>query len=560
MGDPAPGKLEADKAGWFVRDYFPEGVAPVSKILFDGTGTGTGIDFATSIFTTGIDMSSATISGDDIILSATGVISAETSITQEINGASLVALTASILQVNDNIALQFEGASADADGLKISCNGSGNGVIEDTAGTLEVKTSGSAKSITLTATGDIALNPAGADITIAGVTGGAAKLTIAGTGLTIFGGDTSADSLVLQGAAGVATEKITILSGTSVTVLGASVVLDGSVTVDGDHTFGTGTGAVSLNGSMTLATTKTYTSGASDAIGGTHIIYQDGAAAKSVEIVPGTKIDLNETNINLTGAIKLDGTVTFDDDGTIADATNVMTITQDTITLAGATKINLDGAVDLTGKLSLDAQGGEASVSGLLIGIGTSGTPATTDVTNANFVELRCETTATSGDDRLMYMRYYMNGINTTGGECLKAGTVLEKKIGTARGGQASIEVSDLGYVSGFACGWDALLEVANSAVPANGTYCAGQSQIYVTGASSDLSAAANHSIHRFSVLGGDATAEAKVLNAFSFGVANCVGNGKMIEEGTNLGNIKQSIRVLINGVVGYLLVYDAAA
>lgn len=51
---PAPGKLEADKAGWFVRDYFPDGVAPVSKILFDGQGIGVGIDFANSAFTTGI--------------------------------------------------------------------------------------------------------------------------------------------------------------------------------------------------------------------------------------------------------------------------------------------------------------------------------------------------------------------------------------------------------------------------------------------------------------------------------------------------------------------------
>ncbi|MBE9570162.1 MAG: hypothetical protein IMF11_06030 [Proteobacteria bacterium] len=40
VGPPAPGKAELDKAGWFVRDFFPDGVATVSKIVFDEVGTG----------------------------------------------------------------------------------------------------------------------------------------------------------------------------------------------------------------------------------------------------------------------------------------------------------------------------------------------------------------------------------------------------------------------------------------------------------------------------------------------------------------------------------------
>jgi hypothetical protein len=400
----------------------------------------------------------------------------------------------------------------------------------------------------------------------------------------------------------------TITQNTIKLVGGTAITLDGDTTIDGTHTFATGTGnvtvkgdlsidadkdfdmsagagtfatgsgAVSLAGNVGLATTKSYTSGTASAIGGTHIIYQDGASAKSFEVVPGTSIDLNETNITLTGAIKLDGeitldddgtigdvsdvmtltqdsiilagavkldgTVTLDDDGTIEDASNVTTLTQDTITLAGATKINLDGPVDLTGKLALDAQAGTASVSA---------------TANSKFIELRCETTATSGDCRLQYMRYYMAGINATGGECLKAGTVLEAAIGTARGGQASIEVSSAGYISGFAAGWDALLEVANSAVPGGGTYCAGQSQVWMTGSSSDLSAAASHAIHRFSVSGGSAVAEAKVLNAFDFDVVNCADSGgaEMISPGANEGATTGTIRILINGDIRYLAYYS---
>ena len=239
--------------------------------------------------------------------------------------------------------------------------------------------------------------------------------------------------------------------------------------------------------------------------------------------------------------------------------TTSMTLTKATITLAGATKINLDGPVDLTGKLALDGNGGVASVSGLLMGIGTAVSPATSATANSKFIELRCETTATSGDNRLQYMRYYMNGINSTGGECLKAGTVLGAAIGTARGGQASIEASSAGYVTGFACGWDALLEVANSAVPSGGTYCAGQSQVWMTGSSSDLSAAASHAIHRFSVAGGSAAAEAKVLNAFNFDVVNCAdaGGDEMVSPGTNEGATTGTIRILINGDIRYLAYYS---
>ncbi len=818
-------------------------------------------------------------------------------------------------------------------------------------------------TITLTAT--TALNLDGKYCQFAGASGATGRITPAAASTTMIGGGTAADSLILQGSSANATEKITILGGTSVTVLGTAVVLDGSVTVDGDHTFGTGTGAVSLNGSVALASGKTYTSGTGTAIGGTHIIYGDGAGAKSLEVIPGTKVDLTETNINLTGLIKLDGTVTLDDDGQITDVSNVTTITQGTIklvgstavtattgtlnvqpasagnaiinlkadtlahltitqtngagvtflstsdgtagflfdggiitldkgatldntaaadaltieeatltmdagtlfsvesgdirlgyddgaymkiavtdetgvtavtfagsgatytltaatmTFTGATKINLDGPTDVTGILTIDTasspadgilinaatptdgleiasacgthainisaaqsgagitigstcgtyglnlagacttaginiaaqtttgimiagaaaynpivigtkssteqvgltmtgvldntsgvmiftddgdaqlgsswitspiwtrymvfhdqtsvtptgaylqlkakeiggdsiitfttcdvsatkvyleldsamtlasgscsiinagvtmngavtdtaeafsgidvnindgtdalstakksagirirktsgstagwpiglmidnvgatkgihlgnSGGDPSVSGILMGIGTTGTPATTAATDANFIELRCETTATSGDDRLLYMRYYMNGVNATGGECLKAGTVLEKAIGTARGGQASIEVSSTGYVSGFAAGWDALLEVADSAVP-SGTYCGGQSQIWMTGSSSDLSAT-TYSLHRFSVAGGDATAESGVKNAFSFAVPNCAGSGagNMISLGTSMGTVTGTIRILINGAVRYIPFYSA--
>jgi hypothetical protein len=67
--------------------------------------------------------------------------------------------------------------------------------------------------------------------------------------------------------------------------------------------------------------------------------------------------------------------IQLQNDATITNSTaDVLTVTEPTITLAGATKINLDGPVDLTGALNLDgsATGGLTTP---LFGIGVYGTP-----------------------------------------------------------------------------------------------------------------------------------------------------------------------------------------
>lgn len=510
MGDPAPGKAEVNMGGWIVRDHFPEGVAPVSKILFDGAGIGTGIGFAASLFTTGIDMSSAIISGEDIILSATGIIKAATSIT--LNATSVVLDGTISVAAGHTLALP-SGTTVN----EFSIDGTLAGNSDDAVPTEKaVKTYVDTQILTKDTFLELNDTPSG--------------YTTNGAIYVADNSNTQVDESTVILTEGTNTFAIT--KGTASLDIAADAVLD----LDANLT---------VSNVVTLAATNAG-------------VIDFGAASKTLTISETCTID---QDLQVSASPTFAGLYIRDASQSIASASDdLMTFTSPTLTIAGATKINLDGPVDLTGKLTLDAQGGTASVSGLLFGIGTTGDPATTDAANANFVELRCETTATSGDDRLMYMRYYMNGINTTGGECLKAGTVLEKKIGTARGGQASIEVSNLGYVSGFACGWDALLEVKDEVLPAGGTYCAGQSQIYITGSTSDISPVALHGIHRFSVIGGDATAEGKVLNAFNFDVANCVGNGLMIEEGANLGTIVQSIRVTVNGTPRYLLLYDAPA
>ncbi len=84
-------------------------------------------------------------------------------------------------------------------------------------------------------------------------------------------------------------------------IAGTSITLGENTTVSGAMTFATGTGAVSLNGSVVLATTKTFTSGTGSAIGGVFTIYADGAGATSIVITPGTSIVLGE-NVSFGGA------------------------------------------------------------------------------------------------------------------------------------------------------------------------------------------------------------------------------------------------------------------
>jgi len=91
---------------------------------------------------------------------------------------------------------------------------------------------------------------------------------------------------------------------------------------------------------------------------------------------------------DLTGALTLNGTgdITMRNGATIANASaNVMTITEPTITLAGSTKINLDGDVDISGALVLDT----AFTTGVSIAAdGTTALEVTSDFSGADMIVL----------------------------------------------------------------------------------------------------------------------------------------------------------------------------
>jgi len=155
---------------------------------------------------------------------------------------------------------------------------------------------------------------------------------------------------------------------------------------------------------------------------------------------------------------------------------------------------------------------GAAAASGLLLGGGTTADPVTTSTADAKFIELRCETTATSGDNRLAYLRYELGG--TGGGECLRALTRIDANVGTAHGAHISLAFTATAGVSecsGLGVAARATLHIPNVASWApTGTYSAGMFEIYSDGTASDPAGMTELSVLQLSN-SGDGTGKADV-------------------------------------------------
>lgn len=153
--------------------------------------------------------------------------------------------------------------------------------------------------------------------------------------------------------------------------------------------------------------------------------------------------------------------------------------------------------------------GAAASASGLLMGGGTSANPLLSAVADDKFIEFRAKSTATSGDNRLQYLRYDLGGA-AGGGECIRALTDLTAAVGTARGAHISLQPDDTGYVSGLGAGVDSQLLFGDAALGSGGTYAALNAEVYSAGASTDVSGCTKLSFFR-AVNGGNATGAATV-------------------------------------------------
>lgn len=196
------------------------------------------------------------------------------------------------------------------------------------------------------------------------------------------------------------------------------------------------------------------------------------------------------------------------------------------------------------------AAGGSAAVNALLNGIGTSANPATTAVAGKVFMEYRCQTTATSGDNRLLYMRYEIAGIGA-GGESLRTFTKVTVAASTVRGAHISIDLSDTGTVSGFGAGVDAQVLYGDTSYTSLLT--AINAELYAAGSSTAISAGSASFIR--CVVGGDATGLADIEgNAAFISFANAAGSGKIVDSDITALTGKAGLRVYVEGsLYGYI-------
>lgn len=186
---------------------------------------------------------------------------------------------------------------------------------------------------------------------------------------------------------------------------------------------------------------------------------------------------------------------------------------------------------------------------GVLFGGGTgSSTPVEAGGSDEKFLAFWTKATAASATSRGFYLRHDIAGAAATG-EALRAFTDLTAAAATAHGAHISVQAGSAGYVSGLAVGVRAQLFVKDSAVAANGTYYAGQSEVWSAGASSSLAAVTKHAIHSFAAT-GNATGMATVLNCWSVDGTSAADTTKMIST-VSLAELPSGtvgIATLVNG------------
>ena len=198
--------------------------------------------------------------------------------------------------------------------------------------------------------------------------------------------------------------------------------------------------------------------------------------------------------------------------------------TDDGIYLADGTKIidkdgnfTVAGVTTLTGKVTFGLNGGAASASGLLMGVGTSGDPATTAVANSIFAEFRTQSTADSGMSQGLYWRHDVNGAGA-GGNALRAFVKITAAGSTARGAHVSLDIDTAGSLSGFGAALDAQLMLGGAAydddITALNLEIYGNASATVTGRTSMIRG----------VIQGDGTAVADInANAFFLDLSSVV-------------------------------------
>lgn len=195
---------------------------------------------------------------------------------------------------------------------------------------------------------------------------------------------------------------------------------------------------------------------------------------------------------------------------------------------------------------------------------GTSTNKITSATADTKFLQFYLTTSATSGDNRGLYLRTYYTGTGG-GGDCARIYADVSAACGSVYGAHISCgfgESTTGGSVTGLAAGVRAQLGLPSVALAAGGTYTALMAEIYSFGASADAGAVTELSFIRV-VNGGNATGMANVDDdAFLFSLQGfTAGSGHLLQTGTTLGTTGVgTLKVKIGATTGYINVVTAQA
>jgi hypothetical protein len=197
-----------------------------------------------------------------------------------------------------------------------------------------------------------------------------------------------------------------------------------------------------------------------------------------------------------------------------------------------------------------------AATAALLLGNGTSTTPASTSTAGKNFLGFWTESEATSGDSRGLYLRHYIAGVGGSGEAARIYGTVSDVAATDARGAHISLSFGSTGTVTSSGQALTTTLHIPNT-TPLTGTLSCITAEIYSEGSTSDP-AGASLSFIRFAV-NGDTTGDDDVItDAYVFDFSNLGGSasGSLWYDNT-AGVVDEFIKVKTASGTRYLLLAD---
>lgn len=207
-------------------------------------------------------------------------------------------------------------------------------------------------------------------------------------------------------------------------------------------------------------------------------------------------------------------------------------------------------------RLFVDDQHPEPNINpsgALVMGLGTSAARAVTDLADSKWLSFYLENSATSGDNRAMYLRLYTSGAGG-GGDALRVfHTVQDVAAATAHGAHISLNFGSTGTVTGQGIANRNTLHLPDAALASNVTMSPLQAEIWSDGSDSDPGGSTLLSFMRI-VNGGNADGAADVDDdavAFDF-QGFTVGDGNMIELGAPSA-IAGSIKIRVGSTIYYI-------